>query len=1675
MRYPQRLAEITIPIIRACSDRLTRGAWLVMRQTLALLFLLAGLGWAGGALAATTLNKQVTPATINPADISKFRITIANSSSVSLTAAAVTDNLPAQVTIAATPNIVNTCGFTGVTATPGTAVVKLTGGAIPARVSGVDGQCYFELDVTATSVGNWINTIPANGPANGFTPGGNVAGYQATENTVTVTNTSPASATLSVTALNPPTGSKSFAATTTSALIGEPVPMTIVLTNPSGNGAATLPLTTFNDNLPAGMQVAPTPNASVDCTTQGTGGVNGAFTPSAGATTLTLTGGVIGGVSGVNPGICTLKVNVVVNAITNGNTNQTFTNSLAAGAIGNTRGLTSAAFSANLRINTPIGLTKTVLIGTVGTNQDSTLRIDISNSSTINPLTVTSLTDTLPSGLTVGNVTASPPTIDCATGGGTNGTFNPTLAQGDTAITIVNAVVGITGTTRRCRIQVPVRAAAYGNYVNSIPANAVINPNNYTSPTTSATLRVSPVATITKAFNPNSSTNMQQGESSTLTVTFGNGAGIPLTNVTVTDILPTTPGPIVVAAVPNATTGCTGGTVTAIPGSGSVTLSGATIGTSGCNFTVRVTGYTIGTHTNTIPANALVSNQGVTNPDPATANITIGQGLSGGKSFFPTSVATGGVARVSLQINNLAPIPYTGISVVDGPMTNLTIANPANASTTCAGPTSITAIPGANTATLSGATLPGATTTTPSNCLFFFNVLTSGAPSTWNNTLPAGAITSAEGAYNTGSVIASLIRASVNLTLNKSFSVPVVSGGQPSVLRIDVSNPGVQASNATFTDTFPAGIQIYTVPNASTTCLNGVVSATPGGGTVSLSGATLLAGSSCVVFVTVTSVQFGNVDNIIPASAISTTEGFTNSAETRKTLSTVQGLGAAKSFTPTSTSLGQTSRLKITLVSTYNTLGLTGVSFTDTLPSGMTVATTPNVFTDCPGGSVTANSGTNLVTLSGANLGINSSCTVAVDVSATALGVYSNTIVKAQVTADGEIQGSFDSTATLNVVNPPVITKAFSPNPVNVGVSSTLTITLTNSNTQALTGAALTDSLPTGLTIAATPNAATTCTGTGVSVTAVTGSATIGLTNATIPANGSCTFRADVASNTPGAYANQIPIGALTTIEGASNTAPANATLTVSQPPTVAKAFNPASIAVGGTSQLTLTLGNGNATDITLTANMTDTLPSGLVVANPNGLVRTCPGTVTATAGSGTVRYNSGGAIPPGGCTIRVNVTSSQAGIYPNQIPVDGLQTTTGNNQTAATDTVTVLAPVLGLTKTHSGDFTQGQTGAVYTLTVSNIGTQATSGTLTVIDTLPTGLTFVSAGGGDWSCSGASSPTVTCTSSTAIAANGGTSAITLTVDVAANAAGSLTNSASASGGGATNSPTASDPTTILPAPVLGLTKSHTGHFAQGQTNAAYTLTVSNPGGLPTSGTLTVTDTLPAGLSFVSGTGTDWSCGAAGQAVTCTRDTALAANGGTSAIALLVNVASTAGTPLTNTATAAGGGAANTPSASDPTAVWIALSGAFFKDNGRGSPNNSLARNGIQDGTEPNFNINGAAQSYVVILDNNGFVLAVADICPHGSLTCVPGNWTSAVPAGTGYTAYITATTPPALNSHPTPEVSAPTGYWLTKPNYTPFGGSPQVPGGSSPIGSLTFTPATGMRLSFGVLQSQCSI
>jgi uncharacterized repeat protein (TIGR01451 family) len=93
--------------------------------------------------------------------------------------------------------------------------------------------------------------------------------------------------------------------------------------------------------------------------------------------------------------------------------------------------------------------------------------------------------------------------------------------------------------------------------------------------------------------------------------------------------------------------------------------------------------------------------------------------------------------------------------------------------------------------------------------------------------------------------------------------------------------------------------------------------------------------------------------------------------------------------------------------------------------------------------------------------------------------------------------------------------------------------------------------------------------------------------------------------------------------------------------------------------------------------------------------------------------------------------------------------------------------------------------------------------------------------------------------------------------------------------------------TTEPVVDLSITKADTGDFAVGSVGS-YTLRVSNAAGFEKEdNVITVTDVLPAGLTYQSFAGAGWSCSASGQTVTCTRQPPLLA--GASAPDLTINV------------------------------------------------------------------------------------------------------------------------------------------------------------------------------------------
>jgi fimbrial isopeptide formation D2 family protein len=328
------------------------------------------------------------------------------------------------------------------------------------------------------------------------------------------------------------------------------------------------------------------------------------------------------------------------------------------------------------------------------------------------------------------------------------------------------------------------------------------------------------------------------------------------------------------------------------------------------------------------------------------------------------------------------------------------------------------------------------------------------------------------------------------------------------------NNNTVAASGVAFTDTLPAGLVISTPNGLTGTCGAGTITATAGTNVISLSAGTIAANSSCTFSVNVTGTTAGTKNNT--TGNVSSTEGGTGGTASAS-VNVVAPPSIAKVFNPSSISLNATTSLTFTITNpAANTVALTGVAFTDTLPTGLTVA---NASVAICGGTLTTTAPTGIA-LTGATIAVNSQCQFSVTVTGAASGQYTNTT--GAVTSTNGGTGN-TATANLSVATPPTITKAFGAASIPVNGSTSLSFTIDNPNTTtSLTGVAFTDTLPAGLVVS-TPNGLTGSCG-GGTITAVAGSGSISLSGATLAGTASCTFSVNVTGTTGGVKNNSVTV-----------------------------------------------------------------------------------------------------------------------------------------------------------------------------------------------------------------------------------------------------------------------------------------------------------------------------------------------------------------------------------------------------------------------------------------------------------------------------------------------------------------------------------------------------------------------
>jgi len=259
------------------------------------------------------INKSFTPISIVAGQVSRLEINIYNPNLFQLDNASFTDSLVGVqpgLRLANPVNMTNTCGGI-VIAPPGATTVSLSGGTVPAQVGTLRGDCKVSVDVTSTTAGNLINTIPAYGVLPAY--GGIGLHATARGGIDTITNTDPASATLNVKGVQSPSMNKNFNPTTV--WVGQSSQLEFNIINNDPDTALTK--ATFSDALPSPFVVAAPLTISLTNCGAGT------LTAAVGDTSVTLNNATVA------PGAtCRIRVRVV--SATQGQ----YTNTIPAGPNG---------------------------------------------------------------------------------------------------------------------------------------------------------------------------------------------------------------------------------------------------------------------------------------------------------------------------------------------------------------------------------------------------------------------------------------------------------------------------------------------------------------------------------------------------------------------------------------------------------------------------------------------------------------------------------------------------------------------------------------------------------------------------------------------------------------------------------------------------------------------------------------------------------------------------------------------------------------------------------------------------------------------------------------------------------------------------------------------------------------------------------------------------------------------------------------------------------------------------------------------------------------------------------------------------------------------------------------------------------------------------------------------
>ncbi|MDK2012648.1 MULTISPECIES: beta strand repeat-containing protein [unclassified Deinococcus] len=930
---------------------------------------------------------------------------------------------------------------------------------------------------------------------------------------------------------------------------------------------------------------------------------------------------------------------------------------------------TNAGPDFGFRSTADLSITKTDGVTSVNAGGTTTYTIRVTNLGS-NPTTAI-LTDAAVSGLNVTAVSCSATPGRCTAG--TTPTISqlqagyglPILASGETYELTVTATV----------------TATSGSVANTAtvtaPAGTVDGTNTNNSATDTDT--VTPVADLSVTKTDGVSSVNASG-TTTYTIRVTNAGPSSVTGATLTDAA------VAGLTVTSVTCSNTPGQCSAAP---TVTQLQAGYAlpalASGQFFEIRVTGTVTATGGTLANTATVTAPSGTTDPTAGnnsatdTDTVTPVTDVAVSKAVNVVAAGPGGTVTYTIRAWNNGPSPAGSTTLTDTVSASLT-----GVTWTCAG------TGGASCSAASGS----------GNAISL----------TVNLGTDTGSVTTADTRYVTLTVTGTLVSSATG-TLGNTASVSDASDSTPANNSASVSTRIVDAVNDTGSVTFNQGATFTilandTVGGAAATTTNATLPTivTNGGLTglsVNASGQLVLAASALNLPGTYT-VTYQICDATLTSACDTATIAITvTPAAADLAITKAQRAGTGGTFQTTALSVVQGGAVQYQIVVTNNgPSAVTNATFTDAVPAnltGLSVVSATGTGTTC---TASFTGGTLNGTFSGAS---GTSCTVTIQGTATTTGTFTNT---ATVTAPSGITDATtgNNTASVNTTVTPAADLAIdksAPVAVGSGRAVSYTIRVWNNGPSSVTGATVTDSLPSGFTV------------TGISC-AATGTATCGTQTFTASSVTITTGTLSLDTNA----ANATPDGNFLTYT-LTGTAPASGTLS-----------NTASVAApAGTTDLP----SGNNSSAAAVTRVIDAVNDAAVnlAFGTGGTVTvlgndTVGGAAATTANVAVTVQNAGGIT---GLTVNGSgqlfvPAATPAGSYTVTYQIcDATLTTACDAATVTVDVGAASADVI-ITKTGPAFAKPGETIS-YTLTVTNAGPNAATA-VTVSDTLPTGLTYVS-------------------------------------------------------------------------------------------------------------------------------------------------------------------------------------------------------------------------------------------------------------------------------------------------------------------------------------------------------------